>query len=129
MSAPSIIFAGDRFKYSLFCLNMLAVQFHANLRRQPFSRMQSRTLISRPSWEHSFYNFHTRPLPIFVIYPKYTTGAILRDSMKATFFEWLIAHANISALSGAMLLKTSRATAFYIGYLAQIWYSCDFARF
>ena len=103
-SALFKIFAGDRFQYSLFGLNMLPVRFRAILRWQPFSRTQLRTLISRPSQERYFYNLRTRPLPIFVIWPKYDTRVISRDSETATFFARPIANANISALPGALHL-------------------------
>ena len=46
---------------------MLPIRLRAILRRQPFSRVQSCTQISRPSRVHSFYNFRARPLPIIVI--------------------------------------------------------------
>ena len=45
-----------------------------------------------------------RPLPIFVIWIKYSTCAIYDDSQTATFFEQLIAHANILAVLGVLLL-------------------------
>ena len=47
------------------------------------------------------YNFRVRPLPIVVIWPKYATRAISRDSKTAIFFTRLIVHDNILALSGA----------------------------
>ena len=96
--------AHDRFQYSLFGLNMLRVRFRAILRRQHFSSSLSRTLISRHSRERAFSNFRARPLPIFVIWPKYATSAISRDSETATVFARLIAHANILALLGVLLL-------------------------
>ena len=86
----------DCFRYSLFGLNMLPVRFHGFLRCQPFSRAQLRMLISRPSREHSFYNFRMRPLPIFVIWPKYATHVISRDFETATFFARPITHATTS---------------------------------
>ena len=45
-----------------------------------------------------------RPLPIFIIWPKYATHAISRDSVTATFFARPIALVNIPALPGALLL-------------------------
>ena len=45
-----------------------------------------------------------QPLPIFVIWPKYSTRAIYRDFEGATFFACAIAHANILALPGALIL-------------------------
>ena len=45
-----------------------------------------------------------RPLPIFVIWHKFATHAISRDSKKAAFFMHAIANANISALLGTLLL-------------------------
>ena len=65
--------------------------FRVILRWQPFSR----TLISRPSLVSSFSNFHPRPLSIFIIWPKYATHTISRDSKTATFFAYPIAQANI----------------------------------
>ena len=103
-SSPFIVFVHDHFQYSLFGLNMLLVRFRAILRRQPFSRAQSHTLLSRPSRKRSIYNFRTRPHPIFVIWPKYATRAIPRDSKTATFFVRPIAHGNIPALPRAHLL-------------------------
>ena len=44
------------------------------------------------------------PLPIFVIGHKYATDAISHDSDTATFFARAIAHANIPALLGALLI-------------------------
>ena len=38
-----------------------------------------------------------QPLPIFVIWPKYGTRAISRDSETATFFARPVSHANIPA--------------------------------
>ena len=70
---------------------MLPVRFRTILRWQPFSRAQSHTLISWPTRERFFYNFRARLLPIFVIWPKYTTHAISRDSETATFFSRAIA--------------------------------------
>ena len=98
MSTPFIILTCNRFEYLLFGINILPMRFRAILRRQPFSSSLSLTLISRPSQKRSFYNFCTRPLLIFVIWPKYATHAISRDSKTATFFGQLIAHVNISAL-------------------------------
>ena len=86
-SAPFIIFACDCFQYSLFGLNMLPMRFCAILRRQPFPSSLSRTLISRPSRESSFYNFCARLLGIFVYWPKFAARAISYDSEMATFFE------------------------------------------
>ena len=83
---------------------MLPMRFQAILRRKPFSRSRSRTQISRPSRERSFSNFHPQPLPIFVIWPKYATSTILRDSETATFFAQAIPHANNPDLLGALLL-------------------------
>ena len=87
---------------------MLPVQFHAILRQHPFSHTQSRTLISRPSREGSFYNFRARPLLIIVLWQpflrKYVTHAILCDIEMATFFARPTAHTNIPALQGALLL-------------------------
>ena len=45
-----------------------------------------------------------RPLPIVVIWPNYTTHTISRDSEMATFFEYLVAHANVPTLPGPLLL-------------------------
>ena len=112
-----IIFERDRFQYSLFGLNMLPVRFRTILRQQPFSRAKSRKLISVPSWEHSFYNFHARPFPIFVIWPKFATYEISRDSDTVTFFAYAIVHANIRALPRELLLQFSRATASNNRYL------------
>ena len=117
-SEKFIIFARDHFKYSLFSQNMLPVQFHAILRRQPLSRAQLRTLISRLSRELSFYHFPTQPHWIFVIWHKCDTRAISRDSVTATFFARPIVHTNISALQGALLLQFSHATASNIRYFA-----------
>ena len=83
---------------------MLPVGFRAILRRQPFSSGLSRTLISRPSRERSFYNFRGRSLPMIVIWPKYAKRPISHDSETATFFARAIAHTNILALPGALLL-------------------------
>ena len=83
---------------------MLPVRFRAILRRQLFSHAQSCTLLSRPSRERSINNFRARPLPIFLIWPKYATHAISRDSEMATFFARPIVHANIRALLGVLLL-------------------------
>ena len=60
-------------------------------------------LITRTSPERSFYNFHVLPFPIIVIWPKYATLAISRDSETATFFACAIVHANIPALPGAII--------------------------
>ena len=79
------------------------MRFHVILYEQPFSRAQSRMLISQTSQEGSFNYFLTRPLPIFVIWPKYATRAISHDSDTATFFKQLIAHANIPALPRSLL--------------------------
>ena len=106
---------------------MLPVRFRAIPRRQPFSRAQSRTLISRLSWERSFYSFLARPLPTIVIWPKKGTRAIPRDSEMATLFARPIAHVNIPVLTGALLLQFLRATASNIRYLAKIYYPCNFA--
>ena len=116
--APFIIFARDRFQYLLFGLNMLPVRFSAILRQQPFLRAQFRTQKSWPSREHSFYYFRARPLPIFVILPKYATHAISRNSETITFFARPIAHANIPAIPGALRLQFSCATSSNIRYLA-----------
>ena len=83
---------------------MLPIRFRAILRRQPFSSSLSRKLISRPSRERSFYNFRMRWLPIFVIWLKYATCVISRDSETENFFARAIADANIPALTGALLL-------------------------
>ena len=45
-----------------------------------------------------------RPIPIFIIWPKYATPVISCDADTATFFEEPIAHANILALSGVLIL-------------------------
>ena len=76
----------DHFQYSLFGLNMLPMQFCTILGWQPFSSILSRTLISSLSRERSFYKCRARPLPAIVIWPKYATRVILRDSETATFF-------------------------------------------
>ena len=102
-SAHFIIFMCDHFQYSLFGLNMIPAQFRAILRRQPFSSSLSRTLISQPSRDCSFYNFRVQPLPIFVIWPKYATHAIWCDSETATFVVRAIANVNIPALLRALL--------------------------
>ena len=93
-----MFFERNRFQDSLFGLNMLPVRFRTILRRQPFSSSLSRTLISRPSQECSFYNFRARQLTIFAIWPKYATRAISRNSETATFFTRAIPLANILAL-------------------------------
>ena len=80
---------------------MLPVRFRTILRRQSFSRAQSRMLISLPSRERSLYKFRMQPLPIFVILCKYSTRAILRNSETATFFKHPIAYANTPAHLGA----------------------------
>ena len=109
-------FRAQPLQYSLFGLNMLPVQFRAILRRQSFSlawpfpifviwhkyatcaisrdsematfsHEQSHMLISRPSRERSFYNFHARPLPKFIFWPKYAAHAISQDAQTASFFE------------------------------------------
>ena len=103
-SAPSIIFGRDVFQYSLFGLNILPVRFRAINRRQPFLRTQSCTLISRLSQKCTFCNFLARLHPIFVIWPKYATRAISHDSDTVTFLARAIAHANILALLGVLLL-------------------------
>ena len=41
---------------------------------------------------------------MFVLWPKYVTRAILRDSETATLFARPIGHANIPTLAGALLL-------------------------
>ena len=99
-----MIFALDRFQYSLFVINILLVRLRVILRRQPLSRTQSRTLISRPSRVRSIYNFRTQPFPIFVIYPEYASRAISRDSETESLFLREMPYANISALPGALLL-------------------------
>ena len=83
---------------------MLLMQFRAIPKQQPVSRSQLRTLIFGPSPKSSFYNFRTRPQPMFVIWPKYATHAISRDFEAATIFTRAIAHANIPALPRALLL-------------------------
>ena len=82
---------------------MLPERFCVILSGQPFLQAQSRILISRLSQECSFYNFRARPLPIFVIWQKYATDAISRDSETATSFARPIAYANIPALPGVLL--------------------------
>ena len=49
------------------------------------------------------YNFRARPLPIFIIWPKYATCVILRDSEVATFFTRVIVHSNIPGHPGVLL--------------------------
>ena len=88
--APFIIFARDRFQYSLFGLNMIPVPFPVIQRRQPFSCAQLRIRISQPSRECSFYNFRVQLLPIFVIWPKYAPHAISHDSETAIFSSSLL---------------------------------------
>ena len=83
---------------------MLPVQFRLILRRQPSSSSISRSLISRPSLERSFYNFRARPHPIIVIWPIYATWAISRNSERATFS---------SSLSRTLISKPSRKHSFY----------------
>ena len=58
-------------------------------------------LIYQPSRERSFYNFHAPPLPMIVLWCKYATRAISRNSETATFFARTIAQANIPALGSA----------------------------
>ena len=106
--APFIIFARDCFHYSLFGQNMLSVRIPVILRGQAFSRAQSCTLISRPPQERSIYNFRVRPLPIFIIWPKYAIHTISRDYDTSTFFARAIAHANILALPEALYSYFSR---------------------
>ena len=74
---------------------MLPMRFRTILRRKHFSRAQLPALISQPTQERSFYNFHARPLPIFVIWPKYATCAISRDSETTTSFARPIVHTNV----------------------------------
>ena len=63
-------------------------------------------------------NFFARLLPIFVIWPKYSIRAIPRDSETTTLFARPIAHTNISTLPTAPLLQFPRATTSNIHYLA-----------
>ena len=84
---------------------MLPVRCRAILRWQPFSSILLRTLISWPYQVCSFYNFRARLHQIFVIWPKYTTRAISRDSRTATLSARPISHANIPGLSKSAHFK------------------------
>ena len=83
---------------------------------------------SRSSRERTCWNFPTRSLSIFVIWPNYGTCAISCDSVSASFIAHSRGLPNSSTLRGAHRLQFSRPTASNIHHFVQLGYLCDFAR-
>ena len=79
----------------LFGLNMQHEPFYVIMRRQLIHAPGRARYYTVPSRERSNFNFRARPLPIHVIWPRYTTRAISRDSETATSFTWPVALAII----------------------------------